>query len=73
MRYLEKTKIPLKFAIYVTNEKLTFIDLQVKNGNIYKLVNEAINYIYSNIHWKVEIGSRKREEIPEIPLKQFEK
>lgn len=65
----KKTKIPLKLAIYATNEKLTFIDLHVKNGNIYKLVNEAINYIHSNIHWKVEIGSRKREEIPEIPIK----
>ena len=65
----KKTKIPLKLAIYATNEKLTFIDLHVKNGNIYRLVNEAINYIHSNIHWKVEIGSRKREEIPEIPIK----
>lgn len=64
-----KAKIPLKLAIYATNEKLTFIDLHVKNGNIYRLVNEAINYIHSNIHWKVEIGSRKREEIPEIPIK----
>lgn len=63
------TKIPLKLAIYATNQKLTFIDLNVKNGNIYSLVNEAINYIHSNIHWKVEIGSRKRDEIPEIPIK----
>lgn len=65
----KNTKIPLKLAIYATNEKLTFIDLHVKIGNIYRLVNEAINYIHSNIHWKVEIGSRKREEIPEIPIK----
>lgn len=65
----KKTKIPLKLAIYATNEKITFIDLQVKNGNIYRLLNEAINYIHSNIHWKVEIGSRKRTEIPEIPIK----
>ena len=65
----KNTKIPLKLAIYATNEKITFIDLQVKNGNIYRLLNEAINYIHSNIHWKVEIGSRKRTEIPEIPIK----
>ena len=41
----------------------------VKNGNIYRLLNEAINYIYSNIHWKEEIESRQRIVILKLPIK----
>ena len=36
-------------------------------GNIYTLVGEALQYVLNHINWRVEIGSRKREEIPEIP------
>ncbi len=61
--------INLKLSVFATDEKLTFIDLQNVTGNIYQLVNKAINYIHSNIHWAVEIGERTREEIPEIPVR----
>lgn len=37
-------------------------------GNIYNLVNVALNYVQERIDWRVEVGARKREEVPEIPL-----
>ncbi len=61
--------INLKLSVFATNEKLTFIDMQLEQGNIFQLFNKAINYIHSNIHWRVEIGKVKREEIPEIPVR----
>lgn len=61
--------INLKLSIFATDEKLTFIDMQLEQGNIFQLFNKAINYIHSNIHWRVEIGKVKREEIPKIPVK----
>ena len=61
------TKIGLKLATYATDDKITFTDLKLVNGNIYNLVNLAIKYVLENIKWGVKIGSRKREETPEIP------
>ena len=60
-------KIGLKLASYATDDKITFTDLKLINDNIYNLVNYAIRYVLENIKWKADIGSRKREEIPEIP------
>ena len=56
-------------AIFATNERLTFNDIQRHHGPVLKLVDLAENYIKSNIHWKVEFtGALQRTEIPEIPV-----
>lgn len=60
--------IQLKLACFATNEKITFLDLNEKKGNIYTLINEGVMYILNHINWRAEIN-RKREEIPEIPIK----
>ncbi len=65
----KNAKIGLKLATYATNDKVTFTDLKLINNNIYNLVNLAIKYVLENIKWRVDISSRKREEIPEIPEK----
>lgn len=61
--------IGLKLACYVADEKLTFLDLTEERGNTYNLINEAVRYIEKNINWRVEIGARKRIEIPEVPIR----
>lgn len=61
--------ITLKMAVFATDEKLTFLDINRAEDNIFRLVDIALTYIKKNIRWRVEIGSVKREEIPEIPLK----
>ena len=63
------SKIALKLATYATDNKVTFTDLRLMQGNIYNLVNCALDYILNRINWRPEIGSRKRTEIPEIPEK----
>ena len=61
-------KISLKLATYATENKVTFTDLKLLNGNIYNLLNEALQYVLNRINWKPVIGNRKREELPEIPI-----
>ena len=63
----ENAKIGLKLASYATDNKVTFTDLKLLEGNIYNLVNAALDYILNRINWRGEIGARKRKEIPEIP------
>ena len=60
--------ITLKMAVFATDEKLTFLDEKVEEGNIYDLINAAESYIVKNIRWSVKIEKMEREEIPEIPL-----
>lgn len=63
----KEAKVSLKLASYATDNKVTFTDLKLVQGNIYSLVNNAIEYVLNRINWRSEIGSRKRNEIPEIP------
>ncbi len=63
----KNAKIGLKLASYATDNKVTFTDLKLLEGNIYNLVNDALDYILNRINWRGEIGTRKRKEIPEIP------
>ena len=59
----------LQMAIFATDERLTFNDIQRYHGPVLKLVDIAENYIKSNIHWRVEFtGSLQRTEIAEIPM-----
>ena len=59
----------VQMAIFATNERLTFNDIQRYHGPVLKLVDIAENYIKSNIHWIVEFtGELQRAEIPEIPV-----
>jgi len=63
----KEAKVGLKLASYATDNKVTFTDLKLIEGNIYNLVDDALNYVMNHINWRTEIGSRKRKEIPEIP------
>ena len=61
--------VTLKMAVFASGEKLTFLDINRAEDNIFRLVDTALTYIKKNIRWRAEIGSVTREEIPEIPLK----
>jgi len=69
MLFSKKGPVSLKAAVYLTDERINFADIKRYSGNIYNLVNAAVNYIRTNIRWRVE-GSDgvQRMEIPEIPM-----
>ena len=61
--------IVLKMAIFATDEKLTFLDINRINGNVFNLIEEANSYVKKNIRWKADIIGFERVETPEIPVK----
>lgn len=71
-RFLFSAKKPLvlKMAVFATDHKTTFLDITRKEGNIFQLIDEAIQYIIRNIRWSVSLDSDgiHRTEIPEVPV-----
>ena len=47
--------ISLKVGVFATDEKLTILDMELFEDNIIKLLDKAEEYIFKNIHWRVEI------------------
>lgn len=67
--YTDVQTVLNQLAIFATNERLTFNDIQRYHGPVLKLVDIAENYIKSNMRWRVEFtGELQRKEIPEIPI-----
>jgi putative ATP-dependent DNA helicase len=69
--FSKNNPIVLKMAVFATDEKLTFLDINRVRGNIYDLIDRADTYISQNIRWQAKIEGLKREEIPEIPVKAY--
>ena len=67
----KKINIQLRAAIFATEEKTTFLDMQDFNGNIFKLIDAGEQYIAQNIRWSVNFntGTFTREDIPEVPVR----
>ena len=64
-----KEPVVLKAAIYSTDARISFNDIQRWKGNIFNLIDKGILYIKSNIRWRVESsGKAERIEVPEIPI-----
>ena len=57
-------------AVYVTDARLSFSDINRLHGNIYNLIDIAIRYISEHMNWKVEFDGKSsaRIEIPEVPI-----
>ena len=67
--FCDSALVELQMAIFATEERLTFNDIQRHTGNIFELVEAAELYIKNNIRWKIEFeDSLQRREIPEIPI-----
>ena len=69
--YLFSSKEPvvLKAAIYSTDARISFNDIQRWKGGIFNLIDKGILYIKNNIRWRVESsGKAERIEVPEIPI-----
>ena len=62
--------VELRCAIFATEEKTTFLDMQDYSGNIFKLIDVGEQYISKNIRWSANFntGSFAREDVPEIPM-----
>ena len=68
--FAKEAKLEMQMAIFATETKLTFLDIDQVFGNVFELIEIAESYIRKNIKWPVNFksGSMERVEIPEIPL-----
>jgi len=65
--FCDDNRVVLQMAIFATNTKTTFIDIDRIEGNVFDLIKAGQEYIRKNIIWNVEITDR-RKEYPEIPI-----
>ena len=68
--FAKEAKLEMQMAIFATETKLTFLDIDQVFGNIFELIEIGESYIRKNIKWPVNFksGSMERVEIPEIPI-----
>lgn len=71
--FAKEAKLEMQMAIFATETKLTFLDMDQVFGNIFELIETGESYIRKNIKWPVNFksGSMERVEIPEIPLEDI--
>ncbi len=65
--FCDNNNVELQLAVFATETKTTFIDIDKREGNIFSLMDYAYEYIMHNIIWNVKI-EKKRIETPEIPI-----
>ena len=58
--FLFSSKEPtvLKMAVYATDQRINFLDINRIHDNIYNLIDVAITYINSHMNWRVEFDGR---------------
>lgn len=67
--FSSKKPVVLKAAIYPTDARISFNDIQRWHDNVFNLIDKGILYIKNNIRWRVEgSGRAERIEIPEVPI-----
>lgn len=67
--FSKRKPVVLKTAVYVTDERISFSDINRYEDNIYNLLRTALGYIKEHINWRVEYsGETSRIEIPEVPV-----
>lgn len=67
--FSKNPRTELQMAIFATEERLTFIDINRIEGRIIDLVDVGERYIRSNMRYRVIIDGTQiaRKEIPEVP------
>lgn len=60
--------LKLKLAVFNTDDRLSFSDIKLFEGNIFDCIEEGIRYISERMRWNAKIVGTKRIESPEIPL-----
>ena len=67
--FCKNNNLEVRAAIFATNEKVTFLDIQLFKGTLFDLINQCEAYVKEHINWRADIIDFKRVETPEIPIK----
>lgn len=60
--------VRVKLVKFATETRLTILNLQVFEGNVFECIDKSIDFLASNIDWNLKLtGKVRRMEEPEIP------
>lgn len=61
--------VRIKLVQFATDTRLTILNANPYEGNIFECIDAAMDFYKKNIGWRLEMdGDVRRKEIPEIPL-----
>lgn len=60
--------IKLKEAVFNTDERISFSDMKLFEGNIFECIGESLRFLSSSLRWRVNIVGSKRVEEMEVPI-----
>jgi ATP-dependent DNA helicase RecG len=61
--------VDLQMAVFATDKKLTFLDINRAGGNVSRLIETGVQYVKEKMNWRVLLdGSLQRKEIPDVPV-----
>lgn len=58
--FSKRNPIVLKLAVFATEHKTTFLDIARAEGNVFRLIDNAVGYIIRNIRWKRDKKGKKK-------------
>ncbi len=61
--------LTVQAAVFAGRDKLTFLDIQNYQGNIFEMAAKAELYVQEHINWRADLSGSSRVEIPEIPAR----
>ncbi|MDR1328058.1 MAG: winged helix-turn-helix transcriptional regulator [Oscillospiraceae bacterium] len=61
--------VDVQMAVFATDKKLTFLDINRAQGSVASLIDIAVQYVKEKMNWRVVLdGSVQRKEIPDAPV-----
>jgi len=66
--FCKDNRIEVRAAVFATEEKATFLDIQSFRGTLFDLINQCEAYIKEHLNWRAKIVDFKRIETPEVPI-----
>lgn len=67
--FCDNNSMEFQAAIFAGTDKLTFLDIKQFKGNLFGLRRQVEIYIGEHMRWRVDLTGRRREEIPEVPIR----
>ena len=66
--FCKDNRVEVRAAVFATNEKTTFLDIQSFKGTLFGLISQCETYVKEHINWRAKIVDFKRIETPEVPV-----
>ncbi len=67
--FCDQNSMEVQAAVFASKDKITFLDIQKFNGNLFSLRAQSEEYIKQHIMWRADLSESRRKEIPEIPVR----